>query len=438
MVVVEVDEVLTLERLEAEIVSMAADLAAAEAQWIIWIAEYDRRKGWESWGCRSCAHWLSWKCGLSLHAAQERLRTGHALVELPAITEAFVAGKLSYSKVRALTRVADVATEETLLGWALCMTAAQVDKLAAACRRTGSDDEAADAMARRSVSRVRLGNGITRIIIDEPDDAADVVWAGIEDRVEELIDDAIADSGRSRREVVDERGGIAAVRADALVDIAARARQMSPADADRNRDRGPGHLHLTLEADADQPEGTEPLVTLNGWALTNPVARRWLCDINGSVMIEDRAGVPVAEGSLQRIVPRAMRRRLSRRDDHQCRFPHCDASYNLHAHHIQHWIHGGATELENLVMLCPFHHRLVHEGGWTIEVTADGELDFIAPRGEQITNSAPPATDPGAIPRRHRRNGHKPELIDRWDGTRPRYGELVGLVTQISSRVDRP
>ena len=94
MAVVEVDmtdEAVSLERLEAEIVSMAADLAAAEAQWIIWIAEYDRRRGWEKWGCRSCAHWLSWQCSMSLHASQERLRTGHALVDLPAIAEAFVA-----------------------------------------------------------------------------------------------------------------------------------------------------------------------------------------------------------------------------------------------------------------------------------------------------------------------------------------------------------
>ena len=87
---------LTVERLEAEIVSMAADLAAAEAQWIVWIAEYDRREGWASWGCRACSHWLSRKCGLSLHASQERLRTGHALAELPTITEAFAAGQLSW------------------------------------------------------------------------------------------------------------------------------------------------------------------------------------------------------------------------------------------------------------------------------------------------------------------------------------------------------
>ena len=422
-----VEGCLSLERLEAEIVSMAADLAAAEAQWIIWIAEYDRREGWNSWGCRSCAHWLSWKCGLSLHAARERLRVGHALAELPAISRAFVVGQVSYSKVRALTRVADRDNEQTLLDLALCMTAAQVDKLAAACRRPGSDDEAVDAMVKRSVTRVRVGDGITRIMIEVPDDSAEVLWAGIEARVEELVDDAVGDSGRSRRDVIDQRGGIAAVRADAIIDIVTDTRSRD-VDVDRDRDRRAGYLHLTLEADADQPEGTEPLVTLNGWALANPVARRWLCDINGSILIENKLGIPVAEGSRQRIVPRAMRRRLARRDDHTCRFPHCEATHNLHAHHIHHWVHGGATSLDNLVMLCPYHHRLVHEAGWTITGHPNQQLTFKRPRGDVHTDSAQTTTDPGAVPRRHRHNHLRPELICRWDGTRPIYADLAAHI----------
>ena len=145
-------------------------------------------------------------------------------------------------------------------------------------------------------------------------------------------------------------------------------------------------------------------------------------------MIETSLGIPVAEGSRQRIVPRALRRQLGRRDDYTCRFPHCETTHKLHAHHIHHWIHGGATTLDNLVMLCPYHHRLIHEGGWTITGSANGELVFVAPRGEQITHSHPPATDPGAIPRRHRRNGHKPEPICNWDGTRPNHAELAGHI----------
>ena len=430
MAVVEVDEVLTLERLEAEIVSMAADLAAAEAQWIIWIAEYDRREGWGSWGCRSCAHWLSWKCGLSLHAARERLRVGHALAELPAISEAFVAGQVSYSKVRALTRVADETNEQQLLDLALCMTAAQVDKLAAACRRPDGDDEAVDAMVKRSVTRVRVGDGITRIMIEVPDDSAEVLWAGIEARVEELVDDAVGDSGGSRRDVIDQRGGIAAVRADAIIDIAQTART-GDVDVDRDRDRRAGYLHLTLEADSHKD--TEPLVTLNGWALANPVARRWLCDIDGSVLIENKIGIPVAEGSRQRIVPRAMRRKLARRDAHTCRFPHCETTHNLHAHHIQHWVHGGATSLDNLVMLCPYHHRLVHEGGWTITGHPNDQLTFKRPRGDVHTHSPHTTTDPGAIPRRHRHNRLRPELICRWDGTRPIYTDLAAHIRRYDN-----
>ena len=288
-------------------------------------------------------------------------------------------------------------------------------------------------MVKRSVTRVRLGNGITRIVIDMPDDSADIAWAGIEGRVEAIVDDAIGDSGRSRRDVIDQRGGIAAVNEPTPSSTSPPTPDPPMSTVDCDRDRRAGYLHLTLEADTDQPEGTEPLVTLNGWALANPVARRWLCDIDGSVMVENRLGVPVAEGSRQRIVPRAMRRRLSRRDDHTCRFPHCEVAHNLHAHHITHWVHGGETSLDNLVMLCPYHHRLVHEGGWTITGHPNNQLSFSAPRGEHTTHSPETTTDPGAIPRRHRRNGRQPELICRWDGTRPIYADLAAHIRRYDN-----
>src|SRR5664279_161425 len=104
-----------LERLEAEITQLAGNLAAAECRWMVLIAEYDQRAGYEQWGCRSCAHWLSWHCGLDMRAARERVRVARALETLAVITNAFGAGTLSYSKVRALTRVATPANEASLV-----------------------------------------------------------------------------------------------------------------------------------------------------------------------------------------------------------------------------------------------------------------------------------------------------------------------------------
>src|ERR1700694_2277463 len=97
------------ERLEAEICESGAHLSAAECRWCLMIGEFDRRDGAGSWGCASTASWLNWRCGLALGAARERVRVGRRLAELPAITAAFSTGVLSYSKVRALTRVATAA-----------------------------------------------------------------------------------------------------------------------------------------------------------------------------------------------------------------------------------------------------------------------------------------------------------------------------------------
>jgi hypothetical protein len=101
-----------LDDLESELLGLAGHIAAAECRFLQLLAEFDERNGWAGDGIRSCAHWLSWRAGMSLRTATEHLRVAHALRNLPHITEAFAAGRISYSKVRAITRItgADTAT----------------------------------------------------------------------------------------------------------------------------------------------------------------------------------------------------------------------------------------------------------------------------------------------------------------------------------------
>ena len=120
------------ERLEAEICALAGHLAAGTARWVLMIAEYDNRQGWAGWGCQSAANWLSWKCGVGMHASREKLRVGHALATLPVIRTAFERGELSYSQVRAITRVAGARNEAALVDIARASTAHQLDRLVAA------------------------------------------------------------------------------------------------------------------------------------------------------------------------------------------------------------------------------------------------------------------------------------------------------------------
>ncbi len=120
--------------LVAEITTLAGHLNAANARLLALIAELDRRKGWAEWGVKSCAHWLNWKCGIDLGAAREKVRVARALETLPGIAAA-MAGRISYAKVRAMTRVAEASNESYLLNIALHGTASHVEEVVRGYRR---------------------------------------------------------------------------------------------------------------------------------------------------------------------------------------------------------------------------------------------------------------------------------------------------------------
>ena len=121
--------------LAAEITTLAGHLNAANARFLALLGEFDRRRGWAEWGVKSCAHWLNWKCGMSLGAAREKVRVARALAELPGIAAAMADGRVSYFKARELTRVADAANESYLLNIALCGTATHVEDIVRGYRR---------------------------------------------------------------------------------------------------------------------------------------------------------------------------------------------------------------------------------------------------------------------------------------------------------------
>ena len=110
-----------------EITELAGHLNAANYRFLRLIAEFDARQGWSDGATCSCAHWLNWKCGIDMGAAREKVRTARALEKLPRIAAAMERGELSYSKARALTRVACAETEEYLLSIALHGTAHHVE-----------------------------------------------------------------------------------------------------------------------------------------------------------------------------------------------------------------------------------------------------------------------------------------------------------------------
>ena len=140
-----------LERLEAQICELAGHLAAATCRFLVLLADFDARRGWAGWEMGSCAQWLSWKCQLSSGTAREHVRVARALRDLPVIRARFAAGRLSYAKVRALTRIATAATEAGLAELAGPMTANQLERFARAHRQVTRADDA-DARVRRRLT----------------------------------------------------------------------------------------------------------------------------------------------------------------------------------------------------------------------------------------------------------------------------------------------
>src|SRR6266545_1533490 len=144
-------EALSLDRLGDEIAELSAHLDAATASLLDLIREFDAREGWNT-GFRSCAAWLSWRVGLDLGAARERVRVARALGTLPLLAQGLASGELSYAKVRALTRVATRETEERLLAVGRAGTADHVERIVRGWRRVDRKAEAVEA-TRQHASR---------------------------------------------------------------------------------------------------------------------------------------------------------------------------------------------------------------------------------------------------------------------------------------------
>jgi hypothetical protein len=133
------DGALPVAQLAARLRSGAVAISAATAAWLLLVAEFDRRRGWAVPGVTSCAHWLSWQCGISPGAARDHVRLARALPALPRVAEQFGAGAISFAKARAIVRVADADTEEVLLRLAEHCTAAQLEKVVARWRRSDAN-----------------------------------------------------------------------------------------------------------------------------------------------------------------------------------------------------------------------------------------------------------------------------------------------------------
>ena len=384
---IEMDELtrrVEAERLGNEIAVLSAHTTVATARLLELIREFDALGGWGN-GFLSCAHWLNYRVGVGLHAAREQVRTARALAQLPRIAEAFAHGVVSYSKVRALTRVATPEIEERLLTFATHGTAAHVERIAAAWRRV-------DRAAEEELTAHRLRSRSLQVYQDE--DGMVVVRGRLTPEVGAVLRQAL-DATRDRMYATARRDNAEGIRpsyaqqqADALGVIAEAAlRHDLDPGASGARYQVVVHVDAAVLADRDQP-GQSALE--DGAHVPAGTCQRLACDASRIVMLHDADGRITEVGVRTRTIPPALRRALQRRD-HGCRFPGCGSRYTQ-GHHIEHWARGGPTKLSNLMLLCRRHHRAVHEEGFQVERLGDGDLRFRTPHGWVIPDAPEPET----------------------------------------------
>ena len=366
-------------------------------------------------GLRNCAEWLAWSCGLSLSAAREKVRTAQALRNLPAISAAFADGRLSYSKVRALTRVAAQQDEDQLLAYGLDATVSQVEER---CRQMRNAVPESVHAARRAWERRSLTlfhdrtRGVMRITVELPEAEGELVARAIENAV------AAGDAAFGVEFASDpERSADAwrAQQADALVAISKA--YLAPPELATLIAASAGGAVTTAVDDAAAVASTERIARnvrsasaadhyqvvlhVDEQALRGGIGRsdlpietvkRLTCDGSVITIVEDERGTPLDVGRKQRTVSTPLKRALWARD-RCCSFPGCHNTRYVEAHHIHHWADGGPTSLENLTLLCTHHHTLLHEGGVSIHRDSNGGIYYRRPDGRVIPRSGYRADD---------------------------------------------
>ncbi|WP_007509109.1 HNH endonuclease signature motif containing protein [Pseudofrankia saprophytica] len=517
-------ETAPLPELEAEICGWAGRIAAATCQMLRVLAAFDRRQGWSGLGMSTCAQWLSWRCGISVRTAQEHVAVARALEGLPAVRAAFAAGRLSYSKVRAVARVAEPASEPSWLAHALHCTAGQLERLVSRFHQLTADPS--EQSAARKVSWRTGSDGLFRLsaVLTAEEGARlsvaiDAARAALDDVTPPpvdgepgpvSVDGEIVAAPRDRRADADalvslaegflcrpvpalmdpahtltvhvdaetllvgqlvagERlaagrgdggeGGASPPTADGagrdcgsglsagersargkVVESAVASSRIATADRSTTGNRSaPDDQSATgnefaLDERSTSDDGiaaaggfaavigNDPVSRLArgllrcdagpGIGLPRAVLSRLGCDVLVRALVQDDAANPLALGRRRRLPTQRLREAVYARDQGICQYPGCSHTRWLQAHHLRTWAaDAGATDLENLTLLCSRHHRLIHDEGIALRRRDDGRIVATLPDGFEIV-PAPRLDQRADLPDRRRHSGGDSDPVE--------------------------
>jgi hypothetical protein len=349
----------------------AAHIAVGKAyrQMLAAIAMIDLERTWEDDGARDCAHWVQMRYGISFWKAQRWVQAAHELEVLPAIADALRSGILSLDKVVELTRLASFDDEDGLIRWAQVVPAGAIRHRAELERRRTQPE--ADATGRARSLRWWSEDDRFEMHAELPSAEGEAVRAAVErmmERVPVMPDEDATIDAPSRR-------------ADALVALC------TSGGPEGEVGRATVVIHARLDG---LVEGTHGCEIEDGPVLSPAATERLVCNARMQTVVENARGEVVRLGRMRREPPSWMVRQLRYRD-RTCVFPACGMRTFTEAHHVVWWSKGGTTDLDNLVLICSFHHRLVHEHGWGLSRTPSGDVRWFRPGGERYLPGTPMA-----------------------------------------------
>jgi len=325
------------------------------------LTEITRLEAGEVWkrdGATSLADWLAGRYTTSITTARQWITVARALAELPRIRQTYADGRLSWDQLRALVKLTTPEDEADWAERAPSMTVAELR----AVNKTVTSPEVVQAHEKRRVEwwfeDDRPGFHMT---VDMADVEGATVATWLTRRANQFDPDP--ESG-----VYEEFG---ARCADALYELASQA-----IAADRDHDRATILIHTDLQTLLN---ATGSATIADGPALAHDTLRRLACDARLQLAVTDPNGI-VGVGRTTRTIPPWLARLVRLRDQH-CRFPNCRRTRWVQIHHIIHWADGGPTDLDNLITLCGYHHRLIHEDGWTIGGDPNDTITWCHPYG---------------------------------------------------------
>jgi hypothetical protein len=402
-----------LDLLADAIVSTAGSLAAATCRWLLLVADFDARNGCARFTMPTTSHWLAYACSLSQRTATDHVRVARALAAHPRLAEEMTAGRLSYSHLRAISRVARPGEGELVEELVNLARHGTVRHLESMVRGLRSVRDVEDGTTAPPEEYVKHGWGATnhwRITARLEPERGAVVRSAIE---------AVA-----RAEHMTQTDALVRL---AEIGLAALADSDHPPRTLRGEERTAVVVHL----DARQGTHARPRVD-GGPALPEPVVERLLCQGRVRTVLHDADGSPLDVGRSRRVVTAKLFYALLLRDTH-CRHPGCRSRTGLEAHHVRHWLHGGRTDLNNLVLLCRYHHHAHHDGVFTMIAHGRQRFGFLRADGRDL---AAYDRTPGAVPIESEHPVATHAATSRWDGTRLEHGYAVSVLAQALGVMD--